>query len=75
MYSNAYPDLGNREEFEQPEFANHTMTEQRSLEGEGVIYNSITLCDKNNQILSKSKPVDHQPEAFTHAEHIEEEQI
>ena len=44
--------------------------QQRLLEGGGVIVNSITSCDKNNQTLSKSQPVDHQPETVTHAENI-----
>ena len=52
------------------------MTEQqRSLEGGDVIENSITSCDKVNQILSKSQPADQHSETVTHVEIIEEEQI
>ena len=52
--------------------------QQRLLEGGGVIDNSITSYNQNNQnnqILSKSQPVDHQPETVTQVENIEEEQI
>ena len=47
------------------------MTEQQTtLEGGGVIDNSITSCDKNNQNLSISQPLDHQPETVMEAENI-----